>query len=139
MMKRETKKAGRRANKDDRFVAEVLVDVYRKALATQDKRLSLIDEKNPQDQCVVDGSDIRPLLALLDNFAKHGTFKSAKIPLLEDLEIRIQFNELRLSGLTYAEAAQQLAEEKNVSVSTIERKVKKVDTPGVLSILAKIG
>jgi len=139
MMKRETKKAGRRANKDDRFVAEVLVDVYRKALATQDKRLSLIDEKNPQDQCVVDGSDIRPLLALLDNFAKHGTFKSAKIPLLEDLEIRIQFNELRLSGLTYGEAAQQLAEEKNVSVSTIERKVKKVDTPGVLSILAKIG
>ena len=80
MMKRETKKAGRRANKDDRFVAEVLVDVYRKALATQDKRLTLIDEKYPQDQCVVDGSDIRPLLALLDNFAKHGTFKSAKIP-----------------------------------------------------------
>ena len=139
MMKREIKKAGRRANKDDRFVAEVLVDVYRKALATQDKRLTLIDEKNPQDQCVVDGSDIRPLLALLDNFAKYGTFKSAKIPLLEDLEIRIQFNELRRSGLTYAEAAQQLAEEKNVSVSTIERKVKKVDTPGVLRMLAKIG
>ena len=139
MMKRETKKAGRRANKDDRFVAEVLVDVYRKALATQDKRLTLIDEKNPQDQCVVDGSDIRPLLALLDNFAKHGTFKSAKIPLLEDIEIRMQFNELRRSGLTYAKAAQQLAEEKNVSVSTIERKVKKVDTPGVLSMLAKIG
>jgi hypothetical protein len=139
MMKRETKKAGRRANKDDRFVAEVLVNVYRKALATQDKRLTLIDEKNPQDQCVVDGSDIRPLLALLDNFAKHGTFKSAKIPLLEDIEIRMQFNELRRSGLTYAKAAQQLAEEKNVSVSTIERKIKKVDTPGVLSMLAKIG
>jgi hypothetical protein len=139
MMKRATKKAGRRANKDDRFVAEVLVDVYRKALATQDKRLTLIDKKNPQDQCVVDGSDIRPLLALLDNFAKHGTFKSAKIPLIEDIEIRIQFNELRRSGLTYAEAAQQLAEEKNVSVSTIERKVIKVDTPGVLSMLAKIG
>ena len=139
MMKRETKKAGRRANKDDRFVAEVLVDVYRKALATQDKRLTLIDEKNPQDQCVVDGSDIGPLLALLENFAKHGTFKSAKIPLLEDIEIRIQFNELRLSGLTYAQAVQQLAEEKNVSVSTIERKVKKVDTPGVLSMRTKIG
>jgi hypothetical protein len=139
MMKRETKKAGRRANKDDRFVAEVLVDVYRKALATQDKRLTLIDEKNPQDQCVIDGSDIGPLLALLENFAKHGTFKSAKIPLLEDIKIRIQFNELRLSGLTYAQAVQQLAEEKNVSVSTIERKVKKVDTPGVLSMLAKIG
>ena len=139
MMKRETKKAGRRANKDDRFVAGVLVEVYRKALATQDKRLTLIDEKNPHDQCVVDGSDIEPLLVLLDNFAKHGTFKSAKIPLLEDIEIRIQFNELRRSGLTYAESAQQLAEEKNVSVSTIERKVKKVDSPGVLSMLAKIG
>ena len=138
MMKRETKKAGRRANKDDRFVAEVLVDVYRKALATQDKRLTLIDEKYPQDQCVVDGSDIRPLLALLDNFAKHGTFKSAKIPILEEIEIRVQFNELRRSGLTYAEAAQRLAEEKNVSVSTIERKVKKVDTPGALSMLEKI-
>lgn len=139
MMKRETKKAGRRANKDDRFVAEVLVDVYRKALATQDKKLILIDEKNPQDQCVVDGSDIEPLLALLDNFAKHGTFKSAKIPILEDIETRIQFYDLRRRGLTYAEAAQQLAEEKNMSVSNIERRIKKIDSSEVLSMLAKIG
>ena len=138
-MKRETKKAGRRANKDDRFLAEVMVDVYRKALAITDGRLTLIDGKNPQDQCVVDASDIRPLLALLDNFAKHGTFKSAKVPLLENLEIRIKFYELRRSGLTYAEAAQQLAEENNMSISSIERRIKKIDVPGVLSFLAKIG
>lgn len=137
-MKRETKKAGRKANKDDRLVAEILVDIYQKAEAEQDGKLTLISENNPEDQWIVDSSDIKPLLALLDNFAKHGTFKSAKIPMLENIEIRIEFDRLRDSGLTYAEAVQKLSEEKNMSVSSIERRVKKIDTRGALSSLTKI-
>ena len=137
-MKRETKKAGRKANKDDRLVAEILVDIYQKAESEQDGKLTLISENNPEDQWIVDSSDIKPLLALLDNFAKHGTFKSAKIPMLENIEIRIEFDRLRDSGLTYAEAVQKLSEEKNMSVSSIERRVKKIDTRGALSSLTKI-
>ena len=137
-MKRETKKAGRKANKDDRLVAEILVDIYQKAEAEQDGKLTLISENNPEDQWIVDSSDIKPLLALLDNFAKHGTFKSAKILMLENIEIRIEFDRLRDSGLTYAEAVQKLSEEKNMSVSSIERRVKKIDTRGALSSLTKI-
>ena len=137
-MKRETKKAGRRANKDDRFVAEILVDIYQKALVEQDGKLTLIAKNNSEDQWVLDSSDIKPLLALLDNFAKHGTFKSAKIPIQENIEIHIEFNRLRDSGLTYAEAVQQLSEEKNMSISNIERRVKKIDVRGGLSSLPKI-
>jgi len=136
-MKRETKKAGRRANQDDRFIAEVLADVYQKALKEQDGRLTLVADNDPLDQCAIDSSDIRPLIDLLDNFAKHGTFKSAKIPILENIELRIKFNELRKKGLTYAQATEQLAEEKNMSVSGIERRVKKIDQRSGLSILSK--
>ena len=136
-MRREIKKAGRRANKEDRFLAEILVDIYQKALTQHDGNLTLVAENDPEDQCVIDSSDIKPLLALLDNFAKHGTFQSAKIPKLEIIEIRAAFKRLRDSGLTYAEAAQQLSLEKNMSVSSIERRVKKINTPGALSILIK--
>lgn len=136
-MRREIKKAGRRANKDDRFLAEILVEIYQKALTEHDGILTLVAENDPEDQCVIDSSEIKPLLALLDNFAKHGTFKSAKIPKLEIIEIRAAFIRLRDSGLTYAEAAQQLSQEKNMSVSNIERRVKKINTPGALSSLIK--
>ena len=105
-MKRETKKAGRRANRDERFVAEVLVDVYQKALEQPDGMLTFNNENDPEDQCLIDSSDIRPLLDLLDNFAKHGTFKSAKIPLLENIAIRKRFEELRLNGIKYSDAVQ---------------------------------
>ena len=131
-MKRETKKAGRRANKDERFMVEVLVDVYQKALEQPDGMLILNNKNNPEDQCLIDSSDITPLLDLLDNFAKHGTFKSAKIPLLENIAIRKRFEELRSNGMKYSEAVQQLAEENHKSVSTIERQIAKIDKPGVL-------
>jgi uncharacterized protein HemY len=134
-MKRETKKAGRRANQDERFIAEVLVDVYQKALEQPDGMLTLNNENNPEDQCLIDSSDIKPLLDLLDNFAKHGTFKSAKIPLLENIAIRKRFEELRSNGMKYSDAVQQLAEENNMSVSTIERRVSKNGKPGELSSL----
>jgi hypothetical protein len=71
----------------------------------------------------------------LDNFAKHGTFKSAKIPLLENIAIRKRFEELRLNGIKYSDAVQQLAEENHMSVSTIERRVTKKGKPGGLSSL----
>jgi len=134
-MKRETKKAGRKANQDERFVAEVLVDVYQKALEQPDGMLTLNNENNQEDQCLIYSSDIRPLLDLLDNFAKHGTFKSAKIPLLENIAIRKRFEELRLNGIKYSDAVQQLAEENHMSVSTIERRVTKKGKPGGLSSL----
>jgi uncharacterized protein HemY len=134
-MKRETKKAGRRANQDERFIAEVLVDVYQKALKQPDGMLTLNNENNPEDQCLIDSSDIKPLLDLLDNFAKHGTFKSAKIPLLENIAIRKRFEELRSNGMKYSDAVQQLAEENHMSVSTIERRVTKNGKPGELSSL----
>ena len=134
-MKRETKKAGRRANQDERFIAEVLVDVYQKALEQPDGMLTLNNENNPEYQCLIDSSDIKPLLDLLDNFAKHGTFKSAKIPLLENIAIRKRFEELRSNGMKYSDAVQQLAEENNMSVSTIERRVSKNGKPGELSSL----
>ena len=134
-MKQETKKAGRRANKDERFIAEVLVDVYQKALEQPDGMLTLNNENNPEDQCLIDSSDIRPLLDLLDNFAKHGTFKSAKILLLENIAIRKRFEELRSNGMKYSDAVLQLAEEFHKSVSNIERRVAKNGKSGGLSSL----
>jgi len=134
-MKRETKKAGRRANQDERFIAEVLVDVYQKALEQPDGMLTLNNENNPEDQCLIDSSDIKPLLDLLDNFAKHGTFKSAKIPLLKNIAICKRFEELRSNGMKYLDAVQQLAAENHMSVSTIERRVTKNGKPGGLSSL----
>ena len=138
-MKREIKKAGRRANKDDRFVAGVLVDVYQKALTEPDGKLTISSEQNLEDQCVVDSSDIRPLLDLLNNFAKHGTFKSAKIPALEIIEIKLRYRELRESGITYQAAVQQLAEENHTSQSTIERRLKSLQFRGGLSGLTNMG
>ena len=137
-MKRQTKKAGRRANKDDRFVTEVLVDVYRKALAEPDGKLILISEQDSEDKCVIDSSDIRPLLDLLDNFAKHGTFKSEKIPVLENIEIYLIFQELRRSGMKYESAVQQVAEQSFLSKSTIERRLKSIQERGGLSSLSNI-
>ena len=134
-MKRETKKAGRRANQDERFIAEVLVDVYQKALEQPNGMLTLNNENNPEDQCLIDSSDIKPLLDLLNNFAKHGTFKSAKIQLLENIAICKRFEELRSNGMKYSDAVQQLAAENHMSVSTIERRVTKNGKPGGLSSL----
>lgn len=117
-------KTGRKANPDDRARAANLARLYRLAQSSLDGRYCLNPEDELEFQIVADVADLDPLLDALESFAEHGTFA-----LMHDIEpfvMRMEFLELRSSGLTYEAAAATLAERKHVSERTITRGVRTV-------------
>ncbi len=94
-------------NHPDRQIAATWARRYRKAMAQPDGVLDLDRDKDEADFGLIDAKNPLLLIRLLENFARHGTFRYPDLKFrefFERLNLRREFNELLKQGLTKKEA-----------------------------------
>jgi len=117
-------KTGRRASDSERQLARQWAECYRLAQAAPDKRYCLNPEDEEECQTFIYADDPGPLLAVLESFAKHGSFASIDTMGIPEMLIREELAELRQSGKRREDAILDLSEKYHRSPRTIERMVK---------------
>ncbi len=126
-MKRIRKpKTGRLASDDERAVARVWADLFRRAKAAPDGRLCI----NPHDplsgQHWISYDDPWVLIDLLDRFASFGTFQDItdETAARERMMLFISYQFGRQAGESHESAIRRLAVEMNLNERSVERHLK---------------
>ena len=119
------KKTGRRASPEERARAKELVDLYRLAEQSPGQRHCLNPESPPEEQEFF-YANVEELLAVLEGFARNGTFEFVEAVEFEILDIYFEVKDLRENGLTREEAVAAVAEKHHKSCRQIERELKHV-------------
>jgi len=104
-------KTGRRADLAERERAMAWVTIYRQAACHPEKRHCLNPDDEPEIRSYIDADDVQPLLALLENFAAHGTFAHIPSIDIDRLLLRDALEKMRKEGATYQESVEKLSAE----------------------------
>ena len=102
-------------------MAREWVNLYRQAKQAPGGRLCLNPDDEPEIQTWIDATDPGPLLAMMENFAEHGTFEQVgkMFDSIRLFGLRHEFKEMR-KNMTYEEASFELAEKYGVDPRTIQ-------------------
>jgi hypothetical protein len=113
-------KTARRASADERKRLAHWVSMYRQAQAAPDRRYCVNPQDEPENQYFIHADDPEPLLLLLEDFVRHGTFALVDDP-ARAMVMRREFTELRAQGITREKALAVLGEKHHCDPSTVKR------------------